>query len=379
MTLLWYFVRCFGKPAKKQPERAPCRNNHEGNLAYYMSIAYTYQRILGIICSVFDAHSAVLILPVGSERYTPTAFFSLSDTIDAEAEILPGQGLAGWIIRNQAPLMINNFDQRQSHIGYYVGHEESAIKAFMGCPLRNGGALCVDSKRQYSFVDKDMKLLNLFADFLSSLIVEATRSDEQAHLVRYHDALHKIYGLRAEFTRWPVFIQEFLELIASTTGFDYALFAARDSDGQNYLLEGENHPVFIDRKNPERRLVPAASGLIGWVFRHGTPIFTEGEADTPLAPLLGKGFSSPPFHSVICLPLVIHKIPRGVLCLAHSVPHRISPELQTFVHMSVDHLTLFLENLYLKSRLRELLTQQPARENTAQRPEASGAEYSTDT
>ncbi len=326
-----------------------------------MSIATNYHRILGIICSVFDAHSAVLVLPAGIDRYSPVAHFSLGDNIAEEAEILPGQGLVGWIIRNQAPLLVNNFDQRQSHIGYYRNNEESAIKAFMGCSLRSGGVICVDSKRQYSFADKDLKLLNLFADFLSGLVADADRSVEQAHLVRYHNALHRIYGLRGEFTRWPTFLREFLELVAMTAGFEYALFAARDSNGENYLLEGENRPLFIERNTPSRQVVPSSSGLIGWVFRHGTPIYTEGEPDTPLAPLLGKNFTAPPFLSVVCLPLVIHKIPRGVLCLAHGAPHSINEEFKIFLNMAVDHLALFLENLYLKSRLRDVLSQEPAR------------------
>ena len=37
----------------------------------------------------------------------------------------------------------------------------------MGCPVPTGGALCVDSKRQYSFTDRDYKLLQLFAELVS--------------------------------------------------------------------------------------------------------------------------------------------------------------------------------------------------------------------
>ena len=324
-----------------------------------MSIAITYKRILDIICNVFDAYSAVLILPSGIERYSLAAHFSLGDNIEDQAEILPGQGLAGWIIRNQAPLLVNNFDEQQSHIGYYRNNEESAIRAFMGSPLRGGGAVCVDSKRQHSFADKDLKLLHFFADFVSGLTLDAVRTVDQEHLVRYHQALHKIYGLRGQFTRWSVFLQEFLDLTASTAGFEYALFAARDSNGENYLLEGENRPLFIDWNQPSRQVVPAGSGLIGWVFRDGKPIYTEGKFDTPVSPLLGKSFSSPAFHAVICLPMVIHTITRGVVCLAHGTPYKISQDLQIFLNMAVDHLTLFLENLYLKNRLRELLPPPP--------------------
>jgi GAF domain-containing protein len=70
--------------------------------------------------------------------------------------------------------------------------------------------------------------------------------------------------------------------------------------------------------------------------------------------LVGKDMNIPPFQAVLALPLVIQHKTRGVLCLAHDVPQPISSTTQDFVRMATEHLSLFLENLYVKCRLRDL-------------------------
>ena len=55
------------------------------------------------------------------------------------------------------------------------------------------------------------------------------------------------------------------------------------------------------------------------------------------------------------MPVMVNKSTRGVLCLAHTSPRQIDESLRSFVRQSVDHLALFLENLYLKMRLRTML------------------------
>ena len=63
------------------------------------------KHILSIVCSVFDAYSAVLFLPdEEGEAHYLSAAFSLGDKISPDVSILPGRGLVGWIIRNRQPM-----------------------------------------------------------------------------------------------------------------------------------------------------------------------------------------------------------------------------------------------------------------------------------
>ena len=155
------------------------------------------KHILSIVCSVFDAYSVVLFLPdEEGEAHHLAAAFSLGERIASNASVLPGKGLVGWIVRNRQPLLVPNFDQRQNHLGYYVDNEEQTIKAFMGCPLHGArGALCLDSKRQYSFSEKDQKMLHLFADLVSQLQTEKAGQQKKDLTAKFYAALRAVYFL----------------------------------------------------------------------------------------------------------------------------------------------------------------------------------------
>jgi signal transduction protein with GAF and PtsI domain len=307
---------------------------------------------LAIICSVFDAYSAVLFLPEAEGEHRITSFFSLGDRILAPEEADAGKGLVGWIARNSKPLLVPNFDQHKSRLGYYPPEEETHIKAFMGCPIPGGGVLCVDSKRQYSFSDKDHKILQLFAELVGQLQRSGTASPV-GDIARYFAQLGIIQELRFRYKRWPVFLEHFLRTVREATGFDYCAFASCSADSQSYTIEGETAPLMLDGQNPAS--LPLNSGIVGWVFRNEQPVFSEAAGDTSSAAPFGKVGDISHFQTVMCLPVVISQSTRGVLCLAHTTGLAMPEIMRSFVRQSSDHLALFLENLYLKNRLRSLL------------------------
>ena len=107
--------------------------------------------ILCIVCSVFDAYSAVLFLPAeDGDGFRLAASFSLGDEIITDENFRPEKGLVGWLLRSHEPLRLTSFDREKSSVGYYRREEEVGIKAFMAFPIATGGVLCVDSKREYS-------------------------------------------------------------------------------------------------------------------------------------------------------------------------------------------------------------------------------------
>lgn len=315
----------------------------------------SHTQILAIVCSVFDAYSATLFLPDESgERCTLAASFSLGDRIAQKAVVQPGKGLAGWIFRNKQPLLVPNYDQRQSNLGYYTGGEEASIKAFMGCPVPTGGVLCVDSKRQYSFSDKDHKILQLFAELIARQQTDVGAESLAGDIPQYFAQLGVIQSLRFHHKRWPVFLQNFLRAVADATAYDYCAFASVDPSGESYTVEGESVQLLLDGQN--QLSLPISSGIAGWVFRdERQPVFSEGTSGGTTATLFGKLPDMPAFQAVICVPVIINKSARGVLCIAHSDPREMDEALRSFVHQCVDHLALFLENLYLKNRLRQML------------------------
>jgi len=309
------------------------------------------ESILDIIWNVFDAYSAVLFLPEAGKKHRLASFVSLGDRILPPEEADTDKGLVGWIARNRQPLLAPNFDRRKSNrLGYYPPEEEASIKAFMGCPVPGGGVLCVDSKRQYTFSDKDQKILQFFADLVAQPQISSTASPV-GELPRYFAQLGILQELRFRYKRWPVFLTHFLRTMHDATGFDYCAFAACDAD--SYTIEGETAPLMRDGQNPVS--LPLHSGIVGRVFRDEQPVFFEAAGDTPSAAPFGKVGDVAPFQTIMCLPVVISQSTRGVLCLAHTTALPMPEIMRSFVRQATDHLALFLENLYLKNRLRGLL------------------------
>ena len=334
-----------------------------------------YTHTLGTLCSVLDAYSAVLFLadaPVakdGSAKYRMVGKFSLGDQIDTTAIIEPGKGLVGWIAKNDAPLFVPNFDQRQNNLGYYLNNEEQHIKAFMGCALPGGmGVLCVDSKRQYFFSEKDQKLLQLFAQLFTEQSASILHGKSSQLTLRHYTALKRVYTLRREHSRWGEFLQKFLELTVAATDCSYGVFCSNGPRIDQYGIEGETAPLVVKPRIPTPP-PPMQGGIVGWVFRNGQPLYSNPQSSMPESSLFGKNVVTPQFHTIMALPIIIQKKTRGVLCLAKEIPLEISEETRDFTRMASEHLALFLENIYIKCRLRDVSLAAAALQEAQQKTE----------
>ncbi len=315
-----------------------------------------HTQILAIICSVFDAYSATLYLPHENQsQYVLAATFSLGDSAGYQEVISPNEGLAGEILYSHKPLVMMNVDRNLHRLGYYVDEDDNGIKAFMGCPVPSGGIICVDSKKLYSFSDKDSKILQLFADLVSKREnAEDEMPTEPASVAEYFACLSIVRSLRFQYKAWPVFLQNYLRTIAHALRFDYCAFASLDPSEEYYVLEGETRPYLLYEH--QQLAFPVQSGMVGWVFRdEQQAIFSEGLTGNTTISLFGKIPNFPNFQAIICVPVMVNKSARGVLCLAHSEGREMDDNLRSFVHQCVDYLGLFLENLYLRSRLHQYL------------------------
>lgn len=318
-----------------------------------MTDASFYEQLLAIVGNVFDAYSAVLFLPVpGSDACRAAAAFSLGEALDRDVAITPGMGLVGWIIRESKPLLISNFDQRRGVLGYYRGGEESRIRAFMGYPVpETGGALCLDSRKTYTFGDKDLKILSQFAALAGTHLARSREVETSLYEHRFYRCLRLIATLHKSRPKWEAFRTGLLELLAKTTGYRYCLLAVRDESGRSYFLEGANESPFPGGRGGAPRF-NLGQGLIGWVFKNQTPVYSgeKDEAGSTDLPLFGLDMPAAECKSVICLPIRFSKKTRGVLTLADPRPLPVTEELKAFVSMVAENLALFLENLHLRAQ-----------------------------
>ena len=312
-----------------------------------------YEQLLAIVGNVFDAYSAVLFLPQsGTDVCRAAAAFSLGDALDRDVAIAPGMGLVGWIIREGKPLLISNFDQRRGVLGYYRGGEEERIRAFMGYPVAaTGGALCLDSRKTYTFGDKDMKILSQFAALAGDHLARSREVATSLYEHRFYQSLRLISTLHKTHPKWTAFRSGLLALLSQATGYRHCILTVRDESGRSYYLEGANESPFPAGDAPQRFSV--GQGLVGWVFKNQTPVYSGDKDDAAASrlPLFGLDVPTADFKSIICLPIHFSKKTRGVLTLADPRPLAATEELKAFVAMVAENLALFLENLHLRTRL----------------------------
>ncbi len=121
--------------------------------------------LITLVSNVTEAYSACLFLENKRRKtYQLATYHSLSPYILADASVDVGQGFMGWVLENNEPLSVNQFDKDTLVLGYYSRNED--IKSFMATPLPssiNKGALAIDSKKSWCFTSRDQKILAGFA------------------------------------------------------------------------------------------------------------------------------------------------------------------------------------------------------------------------
>ena len=323
-----------------------------------MNTVTSLDKILAIISNIFDAYTTVLFWEDGKSRCELCSSFSLGDNVLNGALIEPGQGLVGWVLRHDKPLLVKSVDQKKNFLGYYRPGKENKIKTFLGVPVGGGkGVLCIDSKKTYSFSCKEQKILTQFAELIALLQRDFSRVGLSRQEHRFYSCLKLIHLARINTPRWNVFLQRFLELLSEYTGFQYCFLAARDERGWGYSIEGSSRPLFPN-PGPETGKFPIGSGVVGWIFKHGQSVYSEELEFRPAGTsVFGRDIAAPQVKTVMAFPLRMYRVTRGVLVFADPENIQLSSEMRTFGQMVAEQIALFLENLYLKNRLQQLNAQ----------------------
>jgi len=121
--------------------------------------------LIALVSNVTDSFTTALFqLDPGGESLSMVDCHSLTANIDQERTFAMGQGLIGLVADQQQALNISNFRHDSQALLFYTERED--IKSFMAVPVGDDpleGVLSVDSKRQFTFTDKDQKILAGFA------------------------------------------------------------------------------------------------------------------------------------------------------------------------------------------------------------------------
>ncbi|MDE7469426.1 MAG: GAF domain-containing protein [Desulfovibrionaceae bacterium] len=314
--------------------------------------------LLNIIATALDAHCVVLFAPKDTQgsseqqEYVLTNGIAYSGELKHEAVLTERDSLLGLVLRRREPLVIKNYDfnRNKQRLVYYKEGSGTTVKSFVSLKTPRGIILCIDSERQYTFGEQELKIIHLFADLLDSMELQDSYKTQSEELSSYCKALRLLYELRKKFLRWDIFLRELLQLLVTTTKYDYAVFVVKDTSDTQYFIEGESEVLFL--KNNTVEYYPIHSGAISWVFRNNAVLMVEGNDVTQSPPLFGKDFDNGFFPSFLAAPVEMEGEVRGALCFLHNTNKTVSEGLKDFITVVTDYLGMYLTIMEVKAQQR---------------------------
>lgn len=303
------------------------------------------KKLIQLIGNVTEAFTAGLFLfdPV-QNKLNLSCYQSLSQHINAQTSLSIGDSLIGWVAKNQRPVNISQFDRDTRNLKFYLRDEK--IKSFLAVPVGEVGVLCIDSKRNYVFTDKDQKILQDFALLVLQTLRDQAiieKEKQQGHIL---DFFNNINALSKEKQDLNHYYQKVLNCCRLFSRTDVAFLALVPKKGDRYKVVASDGAMTAPLK---KTTLTTEMGLTGWVIREEKPLVRRS-----MKPRDHKSYVFFPddpcrhFQSYIGLPLSFFGKLYGVMNLiGHQQNHWREEEIQALQSAGQTIITsiLFLMNL----------------------------------
>jgi len=261
--------------------------------------------IVRLAAEVMEAYSVVLFL-LQEDRLEVAAAATLSRHLRRDCVLSRGEGLVGWIHREGKPVVAHDFHRDTRTLQFYDADE--TIKSFLGMPLAGSrGVLCIDSKKNYRFTDRRVKLAAMLAALIDKELERrevAAVNDERRQRCEFLAAVQRV--LVDALAPGPG-SSNGGRLTGSAAGTDPLRtvlgLAARRFDCSLVGIATEGGGRLLDG-HAWSRTPPLEGGLIGLVVKNGVKLFLNDRPDlllftdgprvdnfcgAPLAGRTGKG------------------------------------------------------------------------------------------
>ena len=281
------------------------------------------KHILSIVCSVFDAYSAVcscltrkarpIIRPqplVWATRFLPTS------------PILPGRD-CGWIIREPAALLVPTRPAPEQS-GPLRRRREASIKAFMAarCPR----ARAVRGQQAAVFLPTRTTRYRSLRGAGSPASRAAAADRNWPGTFRHFCRTGRYSDLRFRYKRWPQFLQNYLRTMARRHGLWTTALSFGGRARETYWCECESARLLL--MDGEIADPAQAAALPAGCSANDQPVVPRAWRGSASV-LPGKLPDMPDFSgTAMCMPVMVNKSTRGVLCLAHTSPRQIDESMQ---------------------------------------------------
>lgn len=311
------------------------------------------QNLIDLISNTTEAYTTVLFTAPGpDEPLTIRAYQSLSRNIDETVKIGPGEGLVGWVHRNNEPVNVDQFESDTRRLLFYKTDE--SIKSFMATPLHSvHGVLAVDSKQRYIFTEKSHKILSQFAKTLEMTLERINQASDaltKASTMTFIGDLEELLGERIQD---PDRMERVLELLKTFNGANACYLAAVfPGDPERF------HLISADRENQgdvAGKSYEIGKGLAGWVLEKKKPLFLDrAGADSERSFLFHTDERIKTYQTFAGYPLIWGKRLRGALLFTGEQPLKLNADKSRGMEIAATRFAAAMELELLFRRIGEL-------------------------
>ena len=306
---------------------------------------------LRLLRQSLGAHTAILLWLDVSGRELRISELVTDDASIAEGPFAAGDGLAGAVLSQRAPMCLA--DSKPSFLlPYYDGpcpvQAVCAVPVFEHRALR--GVLVVDRTEHRAFSAEELELVEQAARFAARAVenervfVQLERTKvEQGKLYRAAEALG------AAVTEQEV-VEAGVHSAREIASVDFAAFTAFDpTTGMHQIraVSGEGAGELVGK-----HFKPNA-GLVAMALRNRHPLPYRCAYDPSRQLVFAKGLAPPAMPSLLVLPLLVHDAPLGTLVLGSATAGAFNGSARGLLEVLASHLGVSLSNARMVRRLEE--------------------------
>jgi signal transduction protein with GAF and PtsI domain len=224
---------------------------------------YGLKEIIQLISNVTDSFTTALFLfDPAKNKLNLRNFHSLSHHINPDTQLQVGDSLIGWVAKNQRPVNIAQFDRDTRNLKLYLRDEK--IKSFLAVPVGEIGVLCIDSKRNYVFTDKDQKILQDFSGLVLQVLKAQDIGRKERDQQRILEFFNQINSLSQEKQDLNQYYSKALNGCRLFSKTDAAFLALVPKKRDRYKVVATDGTLQGPLKKTFHNI---DMGLTGWVIR----------------------------------------------------------------------------------------------------------------
>lgn len=247
-----------------------------------MKIIAKFQNIIDLVSNVMEAHTTAFFVSGGDGKFVELyCHQSFSKTIKKSCKINKGEGIIGWVFKEQKKMIAANFERSSKNLGFYG--KEVDIKSMMALHLpKNRGVLYVDSKRSYALTEEKEKIFAQMVSLLYLLMREQEEIEDNYILTKLLEVNLMIDIKRYKFTE----INEIFKEVSRCLELKYLIFFGTEKLPIYLCKYDEIEDIYIFSEKEREYYSP--DGLIGWSLKSSKMVLKNREINSDKTFVLNK-------------------------------------------------------------------------------------------